>query len=425
MEKTRVLLLWTVFNALTLPPEMNLGDILQNVKQAIWFAQKSSDQTFQSKADLQIHATLHSTRGKKTPWKLRELLVRGSAEFLQPFESLFHFNFSFNANWNDLSAASWCSQPLPETVRTGEGAVLGGPAATAVQKQGFTYPLTQCRSALPLRSLANISAGTREGIKQLLGSRAGLLCTWTLGLRALVCLHSTSRWARSLPRRCFRTALHLLPAARITGFRWLCAPHAFYPCATSNHEGCAMGITQSMKTDSIPPSVGVRKALISLLLSCLFFSLWQAHLPISAQRMAGMCWIGLIYNISISFWPEDTDRAGIRMLSDRKIAIQPLFYFSSSVGWDLCDEPRRGTARTLLLSALHPWVPQGKSNLGGQPSKIWKDAKSNRKAALHAAFGRSGQVSSTFLSATLGSAELIQAWALGFGWQRTMRRSLH
>lgn len=148
-----------------------------------------------------------------------------------------------------------------------------------MQKRSFTYPLTQYRSALPLRGLANASASTREGVKQRFGSRAGLLCTSTLGLRALMCLN-TIRLAHSPPTpRGSCTALHLLPQAQTTGFWLMCFLAFFYPFATSNHERCAMGITQSMRTDSIPTSVGVRRALISRLLFCLFFSLSQAHLP--------------------------------------------------------------------------------------------------------------------------------------------------
>lgn len=39
--------------------------------------QKNSNQTFQRKADLQIYAIVHSTRGIKAPWKEKELLSEG------------------------------------------------------------------------------------------------------------------------------------------------------------------------------------------------------------------------------------------------------------------------------------------------------------------------------------------------------------
>lgn len=104
-------------------------------------------------------------------------------------------------------------------------------------------------------------------------------------------------------------------------------PRIFYPFATSNHERCAMGIMQSMRTDSIPTSVGVRRALISRLLFCLFFSLSQAHLPISPPRTTGMCCIWLIDDTSTSFRPAGTYRAGMCKLSNRKITIWLPFFF--------------------------------------------------------------------------------------------------
>lgn len=113
----------------------------------------------------------------------------------------------------------------------------------------------------------------------------------------------------------------------------MCVPRIFHPFATSNHERCAMGITQSMRTDSIPTSMGVRRALISQLLFCLFLSLSRAHLPISPQRTAGMCWIWLTDDTNTFFRPAGTYGAGMCMLSSRKITIWPPFFFIWGM-WD-------------------------------------------------------------------------------------------
>lgn len=121
----------------------------------------------------------------------------------------------------------------------------------------------------------------------------------------------------------------------------MCVPCIFYPFATSNHESCAMGITQSMRTDSIPTSVGVRRALISQLLFCLFSSLSQAHLPVSPQRTTDMCWIWLIDDTSTFFRPAGTYRAGTCMLSNRKITIRLQFFFICRM-WDGSMSNRRG-----------------------------------------------------------------------------------
>lgn len=196
----------------------------------------------------------------------------------------------------------------------------------APRRSSFTYPLSQHRSTLPLKGLANALAGTREGIRPLFGSRAGLLCT-----SALIRLDTTTL-AHSSPYRCSCTALHLTPSPNDRILFNVCSSHFLSICHIKiwtlcngnnvehedwQHSYCCRSQKISNQSKPVLP---------------LFLTLTGTPATSTIEDMC-MYWIWLIGDISIFLRLAGTYGAGMCMLSNRKITIQPPFFFICRM-WD-------------------------------------------------------------------------------------------